>query len=277
MTTNNIEQQIFDITSFIKSKTNITPVIGLILGTGLNNFANSIANKTVIPYDQIPHLPSATAPGHSGNLIFGEIENKPVMVMQGRFHLYEDVSPITATLLIRVMKNLGVKLLISTCASGGLNQHFEAGELLLVTDHINLTGVNPLTGQNLDKFGPRFPVMFDVYNQEFGNLLKAIALDNKIKLHTGVYVGISGPCYCTRAESKFYTQIGADVIGMSLVQEVMVASHSNVKVVAIATITDMALFYSHEHKSSDDIIATSRAMEKSYSVLLSKFIAQVKV
>ncbi|MCX8514445.1 MAG: purine-nucleoside phosphorylase [Burkholderiales bacterium] len=271
-----IEQQINEITNYIKSKVKSVPEIGIILGTGLGNFVSVINQQTVIPYAQIPYLPSTTAPGHYGNLIFGEIEQKSVIVMQGRFHLYEGISPHIATILVRVMKNLGVKLLINTCASGGLNKNFDAGELLLVTDHINLTAVNPLTGENLENFGPRFPVMFDVYDHQFGDLLKTIALENKIKLHSGVYVGISGPCFCTRAESKFYSQIGADVIGMSLVQEVMVAAHSNIRVLAVATITDMALFYSHEHKTNEEMLLISRSMEKSYIELFTKFIAQVK-
>lgn len=276
MTTANLTRQIDEIVNFIKSKVTVTPTIGMILGTGLGNFVQNIQEQIIIPYTEIPHLPAATAPGHSGNLIFGRVGKHYIVAMQGRLHLYEGNTPQTASILVRAMKKLGLHTIVISCASGGLNKFFQAGDIMLITDHINLTGMSPLTGPNLDEFGPRFPVMFDIYDKELGNLAQKIALDNHIYLQSGVYAGYAGPHYCTRAELNYFTIIGGDAVGMSLVHEAIAAAHSGLRILALAAITDLALPYAEKHATEDEVIEAGKQITVKFNKLVTELLAQIQ-
>lgn len=270
-----LNQKINDIHQFIATKLSpnkFTPSVGIILGSGLGEFAAEINEALVIPYAEIPHLPDATAPGHSGNLIFGKVGDKNIVAMQGRLHLYEGNSPQMATILIRVMKLLGVKTLLISCAAGGLNREFNAGELMLISDHINLTGQSPLTGTNLVEFGPRFPGMFDIYDKQSANLAQQIALKQQTKLHSGVYVGYAGPQYCTRAELNYFAIIGGDAVGMSVVSETITASHCGLKIIGIAAITDMALPYAEHHADEQQVIKMGQKIGAKFKLLVTELI-----
>lgn len=270
-----LAQQIDEVVTYLKSAAPFAPEIGVIMGTGLGGYAKNITIVKTIPYGEIPHLPYATAPGHSGNLIFGTVEGKKVVAMQGRLHMYEGNAPQTASILVRAMKKLGIHTIIISCASGGLNRLFKAGDIMLIDDHINLTGMSPLTGTNLDEFGPRFPVMFDIYDKKLGELAHKIALEQQIELRTGVYVGYSGPHYCTRAELKYFTQIGGDAVGMSVVHEVITAAHAGIRILGLAAITDMALPYAEAHATEDEVIESGKLISVRFEKLTTELIARM--
>jgi len=267
--------KIKEATDFIKSKINIVPEIALILGSGLGDLANEVENKVVIPYSEIPNFPKSTAPGHAGNFVFGTLSGKPVAIMQGRLHLYEGYTPKEVALPVRVMKSLGVKTLIVTCASGGLNRNFKAGDLMLISDHLNLTSVNPLTGPNDTTMGDRFPVMFGAYDSELREIAKNVGLKNGIHLQTGVYAGITGPTYTTRAELRYLIALGSDSVGMSVVQEVIAARHSDIKVLGVATITDMALPDSPHHSTETEILETANRVGPVFRNLLKSILVEI--
>lgn len=270
-----LSKQIEDVVAFLKSKTTIIPEIGLIMGTGLGGYSDKIETEVVIPYGEIPHIPHATAPGHSGNLIFGTVAGKQIVAMQGRLHLYEGNTPQTATILVRAMKQLGIKIIIISCASGGLNKYFKAGDVMLIDDHINLTGMSPLTGQNLDEFGPRFPVMFDIYDKQLGELAQKIALEQHLELRTGVYAGYSGPQYCTRAELNYFTRIGGDSVGMSVIHEAIAAAHAGLRIVGFAAITDMALPYLTHHATEEEVIEAGKLISARFEKLFTALIERI--
>jgi purine-nucleoside phosphorylase len=251
-----LNQKIDDIIQFISDKIPEKPTIGMILGSGLGGIADSFTDKVVIPYAKIPHLPSSSAPSHAGNLVFGRMANtnKYLMVMQGRLHLYEGHSAQIATILVRVMGKLGVKTVFITCAAGGLNHQFHAGGLMLINDHINFSGINPLIGTNLNNFGPRFPNMFDIYTPRLRDIVLATALDLKISLNCGVYASILGPMYATRAELQFLIDNRCDAIGMSVVQEAIIAAHCKMDILGLAVITDMALPFATTHATEQEVV-----------------------
>lgn len=271
----NLAQKISAIVTFIQAKITTPPTIGLILGTGLGEFAQQIKDAICIPYTDIPYLPAATAPGHSGNLIFGWVGNHYVVAMQGRLHLYEGNTPQMSSILVRVMKTLGIATLIIACAAGGLNKTFQAGDIMLINDHINLTGLSPLTGPNLAEYGPRFPIMFDIYDQALGQLSHEIALEQHIHLQNGVYVGYCGPHYCTRAELNYFTLIGGDAVGMSLVHEAIAAAHCGIKILALAAITDLALPYAAHHASEVEVIAAGQQITAKFNSLINHLLLQI--
>jgi len=268
-------KKIAEATEFIQSKVDFVPEYGMILGSGLGSLAEEIDNKIIIPYSDIPNFPKSTAPGHSGNLVFGDLSGKRVVVMQGRFHLYEGYNPKEVSLPVRVMKCLGVHTLVATCATGGLNRNFNAGELILFTDQINLTGENPLTGPNDSEIGERFPVMFDAYNPGLRNLAKKVALKNGISLHEGVYLGITGPVFFTRAELRYALQIGADAIGMSMISEVITAIHCGMKVIGLGAITDMALPDIEHHATEQEVIAVAQKSSFIFKTLLKEILSEI--
>ena len=231
--------QVQEATDFIKGQGQIRPEVGVILGTGLGNvFVSQMNNPTVIEYQSIPHFPVSTVEHHKGRLIYGEVKGKRVMAMQGRFHYYEGYSMHQITLPIRVMKLLGVRNLLISNAAGNMNLDWKKGELMLIDDHISLQGENPLRGKNDERFGPRFPDMSQPYSKVLNDQLINIADELKIKLNVGVYVGVTGPNLETRAEYRFLRRIGADVVGMSTVPEVIVANHMSLPCCAISVLTD---------------------------------------
>jgi len=233
-----LRERIKEAGKFIQSKTRIKPPIGIILGTGLGDLTKEIEIESKISYDNIPYFAVSTTPGHEGSLILGRLAGKMIIAMQGRFHFYEGYSLEEITFPVRVMKYMGVNVIIESNAAGGMNPNFKAGDLMVITDHINLIGNNPLIGPNDDKLGPRFVDMCEPYDKELIELYEKVAMREGIRIHRGVYVGVSGPNLETPAEYRFLRLIGADVVGMSTVPEVIVAKHSGLKVLGISCITD---------------------------------------
>ena len=228
-------------TDAVRARITTTPEIALILGSGLGELADSIENPTIIPTHEIPFWPVSTVPGHKGRLVIGELEGKQVLVLQGRTHYYEGHPVSKIGLPIRVMQRLGIKTLILTNASGGLNHDFFAGDIMLIKDHLALlpmAGENPLRGPNLDEFGPRFPPMSEVYSLELIGLAREVGTELGIQLHEGVYVCLSGPSFETPADCRFLKMVGADAVGMSTVPEAIVAKHGGMKILGFATITN---------------------------------------
>jgi len=248
-------------TGFIKNKAALVPKIGIILGTGLGSLADGIDIMTKIEYDAIPHFPVSTVESHHGRLLFGFLREKPVVAMQGRFHYYEGYSMTRITFPVRVMKALGIETLIVSNACGGLNPLFKAGDIMVITDHVNLLGNNPLIGPNDDRLGDRFPDMYNCYDKELVNLAEQVALDLKIPLKKGVYASVAGPNLETAAEYRFLRFTGADVVGMSTVPEVIVARHQGTKVLGMSIVTDMGLPDALESCSLERIIATANRAE----------------
>lgn len=224
---------------YIKSRISNIPDIAIILGTGLGALVDDIADKQYIPYKEIPNFPISTVEGHSGNLIFGYLGKKPVMAMQGRFHYYEGYDMKQVTFPVRVMQKLGVKILCVSNAAGGMNKEFKVGDIMIITDHINLFPENPLRGKNDDRLGPRFPAMTNAYSPDL--ILKADEIAQKLNIRVmhGVYVGTAGPTFETKAEYEYFRIIGGDAVGMSTVPEVIVANHAGMKVFGVSVITDL--------------------------------------
>lgn len=237
----NLLIKIKEAASYIESKLQAKPQIGMILGSGLGVMADEVTNAVVIPYGDIPHFPVSTVEGHSGELVVGELEGKIALVMKGRFHYYEGYSMKEVVFPVYVMKQLGIEKLLVTNAAGGMNRSFSAGDLMLITDHINNTGSNPLIGANIPELGPRFPDMSQAYNKEMRGVITAQAETLGIKLQQGVYVSISGPTYCTPAELTMMAAWGADAVGMSTAPEVTAANYCGMRVAGITCITDMAI------------------------------------
>lgn len=235
--------QIQEAADAVRQLTNYKPRIALVLGSGLSGLADAVVDADVIPVSDIPNWPSSTVAGHSGRLAFGTLEEKPVLVMQGRVHYYEGYRMSQITLPVRVMQRLGVDTIILTNAAGGLNQDFQAGDLMLIRDHLNflgLGGLNPLRGPNDDNVGPRFPDMTAPYDAELRRLARDVAREQDVTLREGVYAYVAGPSYETPAELRFLLTAGADAVGMSTVPSVVVARHSGMRVLGISTITNMA-------------------------------------
>lgn len=226
---------------FIRSKTKFEPQTGIILGSGLGDIAKDILVQCTIPYEEIPGFLKPTIQGHSGNLIFGYLCDKPIVAMQGRNHFYEGHSMQEITFPIRVMKLLGAETLITSNATGGMNEKFEIGDIMIVTDHINMMGTNPLVGPNDERFGTRFPDMSKVYNREMIDYAKKEALNKDIKVYEGVLTSLSGPTYETPAEYRWLRTIGADAVGMSTIPEVIVANHCGMKCFSMSLITDLGI------------------------------------
>jgi purine-nucleoside phosphorylase len=273
----NYLERINEAASFIKSKIDFTPEIGIILGTGLGSLADYIEDPVIIDYKDIPEFPVSTVIGHAGRLLIGNLAGKKVIAMQGRFHYYEGYSMQDITLPVRVMKVLGAKLLIASNACGGLNPDFSAGDIMAITDHINMMGSNPLIGANLEKFGPRFPDMSEVYSKEYIAQLQAIATKQNIKLQQGVYCAVSGPNYASKAELKMLIIIGADTIGMSTIPECMVARHSGMTVLGVSCVTDMAIPDMMTSPSHEEILKVAEGVKPKFVSLLSQFIKEVQL
>lgn len=224
---------------YIKSKVGSVPDTAIILGTGLGALVDHIDNKTYIPYTEIPNFPLSTVEGHSGNLIFGKLGERPVMAMQGRFHYYEGYDMKQVTFPIRVMQALGVKTLFVSNAAGGMNKEFRVGDIMVITDHINLFPENPLRGKNYNELGPRFPAMTEAYSHNLINIADQVAAEKSIRVMHGVYVGTPGPTFETPAEYEYFRIIGGDAVGMSTVPEVIVANHAGMQVFGVSVITDL--------------------------------------
>jgi len=268
--------QIQEATAAIRARWSGEPTAGIILGTGLGNLTKDITSEAVIAYEEIPHFPKSTAPSHKGQLVCGKLSGRPVVAMEGRLHFYEGWTLQQVTFPVRVMKALGCNVLIVSNACGGMNPQWGKGELMLIEDHINLLGDNPLIGPNDDRLGERFPDMCHAYDRELLMASKQIALNEKIVCHQGVFVAVSGPNLETRAEYRFLRAIGADVVGMSTVPEVIVAVHAKMRVLGISVITDVCLPDALEPVSLPDIIKTANEAEPNLRLLVKKVVAELK-
>ncbi|MBC8526965.1 MAG: purine-nucleoside phosphorylase [Candidatus Cloacimonetes bacterium] len=264
-----------DTVNFIKSQYTRTVDTAIILGTGLNEIASSIDTELVVPYNKIPNFKPSTAPSHKGQLIFGTMAGRGIVLMQGRLHCYEGYSPLEVAYPIFALKEIGVKNLIITNASGSLNQNFQLGDIILITDHINLTGMNPLRGQNEPMLGPKFPSMHDAYHKRFIEIMKNIAQENNIPIRTGIYAGFLGPNLETPAECKMLKIIGADMVGLSTVHEVIVGVYLQMKILGISTITNISnLYHSRVHTQSEIEKTAFKAQDK-IKILLQNFVKQL--
>ncbi|MBC8313279.1 MAG: purine-nucleoside phosphorylase [Candidatus Cloacimonetes bacterium] len=244
----------------------------IILGTGLNEIAKNLQIEAEIPYQKIPHFRTSTAPSHRGRLLFGKMAGKNILIMQGRLHCYEGYSSLEVTYPLFALKKIGVKNLIITNAAGSLNENFNVGDLVLISDHINLTGKNPLIGENDEKFGLRFPSMNDAYHKNFIKIAKKVAKENSLDIKVGIYAGLLGPNMETRAECKMLKTVGADMIGLSTVHEVIVAVYLQMKILGISTITNMSnLFHSQIH-SQKEIEKAAKSAQNKLIIFLNNFL-----
>lgn len=265
-------EQIKETATFIQSKISFKPDIGIILGTGLGGLVEQINIKHTLSYEDIPNFRLSTVEGHSGKLIFGELSGKKVVVMQGRFHFYEGYTLQEVTFPVRVMKFLGIQQLFVSNASGGMNPNFEVGDLMIINDHINFIGTNPLIGPNIPELGPRFPDMSDVYDKELILRVKDIAAKNSIDLQEGVYLGLSGPTFETPAEYKMLRIWGADTVGMSTVPEIIVARHMGITCFAISIITDLGIPGKIEKITHEEVQRVAAISEKKMTFLFKELI-----
>jgi purine-nucleoside phosphorylase len=271
----NLKPKAEEAAAFIRRYLDSSPSVGLILGTGLGGMAETMEGAVALSYESIPHFPLSTVQSHYGQFVFGKWGGRPVIAMQGRFHLYEGYSPQEVTFPIRVLQELGIKILVVSNAAGGLNPDFEAGDLMLVTDHINFTGRNPLIGQNVDDWGVRFPDMAEPYHRGLIRLATETALAWQISLRRGIYVGVTGPNLETAAETRFLRMIGADAVGMSMIMEVIAAVHAGMKVLGISVITNVNLPDCYEAADLEGIISTAIMAGKRLSPLLAKILGQI--
>ncbi len=260
---------------FLRTKTTMQPGIGIILGTGLGGLVKEIKVETVVDYAEIPHFPISTVESHHGKLIFGTLGNKQVVAMQGRFHFYEGYTMQQVTFPVRVMKFLGVHTLLISNAAGGMNPQFTRGSIMIITDHINLQGDNPLIGPNDDSLGPRFPDMSEPYTRELICLAEQVALDQKIRTERGVFVAVPGPNLETRAEYRFLRFIGADAVGMSTVPENIVANHMGLRVLGISIITDECFPDALQPAKVEEIIAVANAAEPKLTAIMKGVVERV--
>ncbi|MBI0576221.1 purine-nucleoside phosphorylase [Neobacillus cucumis] len=265
-------EKIQNAAGFLKGKYSKTPKIGLILGSGLGVLADEIAQPVKIPYHEIPDFPVSTVEGHAGQLVFGSLSGAEVVAMQGRFHFYEGYSMDKVTFPVRVMKELGVEMLIVTNAAGGVNESFSPGDLMIITDHINFMGTNPLIGPNDSKLGVRFPDMSEAYTKELRAIAKEIAGSLKIEVKEGVYVGFTGPVYETPAEIRMARVLGGDAVGMSTVPEVIVARHGGLKVLGISCITNMASGILDQPLSHDEVIETTEKVKANFLLYIKEIV-----
>ncbi|MCC7431295.1 purine-nucleoside phosphorylase [bacterium] len=271
----NLEKELTQAINFVKNSTNFNASTGVILGSGLGFFAKTIKIEQEIPYSQIPNFPKSTVVGHSGKFILGEVEGKKIVAMSGRNHFYEGYKIKQVVFGLKVMASLGIKTLIVTNAAGGLNPRFQAGDLMVIDDHINLTFTNPLIGKNDKNEGVRFPDLSEPYNKNLIELAEKTALEIGIPIKKGVYVGLKGPTYETVSEVKMLQILEGDAVGMSTVPEVIVSVHLGIKVLGISCITNLATGISNHKLSHEEVSKTANNVSENFSKLISKIIRNV--
>lgn len=267
-------EQIQEAVEFIKKQIPNTPQVGLILGSGLGDYADSFPHPVIISYADIPHFPQTTIVGHKGRLVFQEIEGLPVVIMQGRFHYYEGYSMEQVTFPIRVMGQLGIRRLILTNAAGGANMNFSPGDLMLLTDHLNLMGMNPLRGPHYEIFGERFPDMTCIYHPAERDVFETVAQRLQIPLQKGVYAAFSGPSYETPAEIRMIRTLGADAVGMSTVPEAIVAAQMGIRVSGVSCITNMAAGMIGAKLAHEDVMETANRVKHQFIALINGVIQE---
>jgi len=267
--------QLNETASFIKSKINQTASTAIILGSGLGNLATKIEVDFEIPYSSIPNFPVSTVEGHKGRLILGTLNEKKVWVMEGRFHFYEGYSPEQVVFPVRVLKLLGVSNLVLSNAAGGVHPDYNVGDLMIIKDHISLFTINPLLGKNETELGTRFPDMSEPYAYDFIDKAKAIAVSHNIKVHEGVYVGVTGPTFETKAEYKLIKAVGGDVVGMSTVQENIAAIHCGMKVFAISVVTDLGIREDNNVITHQEVLEAANAAEPKLTLIISDLVKAI--
>lgn len=268
-------KKIYEAVEFIQSQVDFRPSVGVVLGSGLGSFTSEIEIRKEIDYHLIPHFPISTVEGHSGKLIFGQISGKPVVAMAGRFHYYEGYATDEIVFPIRVMKFLGIKTLLVSNAAGGTNPDFKVGDLMIINDHISMLTPNPLIGKNENDLGPRFPDMSEPYKKSLISKAKNIASAHNISLREGVYIGVTGPTFETRAEYKMMRILGGDAVGMSTVQEVAAAVHMGLPVFAISVITDMGIREEENTISHEEVLQAAKEAEPKLSLIFKEMIGQL--
>ncbi|WLR49652.1 purine-nucleoside phosphorylase [Bacillus tianshenii] len=273
----NLTAKMKEAVDYIQGEIKVEPKIGLILGSGLGVLADEVEEAVKIDYTSIPHFPESTVEGHEGKLVVGKLHGQPVIAMQGRFHYYEGYSMQEVTFPVRVMKGLGVDMLVVTNACGGMNESFEPGDLMIINDHLNMTGANPLIGPNEAELGPRFPDMSRAYTPELVKLAKETASKVGIKVQEGVYAGITGPTYMTPAELIMLRNLGGDAVGMSTVPEVIVASHMQMNVLGISCVTDMAIGEDLEPLTHEQVVETANRTRPKFIKLVKEIVAAAQV
>ena len=264
-------EQIDRISNFIRSKSSYHPKVGIILGSGLGALATSVEFSTSIPYNEIPEWPISTVIGHQGHLVIGKFENKEVIVMRGRVHYYEGYSIAQVALPVRVLQRMGIEILIVTNAAGAVNPNYTPGDLMLITDHINMigmAGLNPLRGPNLDEFGPRFPDMSQAYDPALMDIARKVAAEEKITLQEGVYISLAGPSFETPADLRFLRIIGADAVGMSTVPEVITARHGGTQVLGISGISNKANLDGATKTTHEEVLEAGQVLAPKLTTLI---------
>ncbi len=272
-----IRQQVEAAAAFIRARTKVDPRIALILGSGLGALAGEIATDVAIPYGDIPFFPRSTVEGHAGQLVLGQLEGKPVVAMQGRVHFYEGYALADVVFPIRVMRSMGADVLVVSNAAGGINRQWRAGDLMIIADHINFMGTNPLVGPNEPTLGPRFPDMSQAYDRELAELAERVALAEGIPIRKGVYVAVHGPSYETPAELRMLARWGADAVGMSTVPEVIAARHLGMRVLGITAITDMATGEQVQAVTHEEVIAVAKQLEPKFIRLVKRVIKEISI
>jgi purine-nucleoside phosphorylase len=267
--------QIKEAADYIRSRYASEPQIGLILGSGLGVIADLVENAAVIEYRDIPHFPVSTVEGHAGQLLLGTISGKHVLLMKGRFHLYEGYGVDAVSFPVRVMKELGVSKIIVTNAAGGINTSFGVGDLMIIKDHINLTFLNPLIGPNFNELGVRFPDMSEAYSRRLSKMAQEVAADQGIKLQEGVYIGLLGPSYETPAEIRMLRTLGADAVGMSTVAEVTVARHAGIEVLGFSCITNLAAGILDQTLTHEEVMETTERIKPVFLKLILGIVARL--
>lgn len=263
--------------TYVEKNIEQEPRLALILGSGLGVLADEIENEDVIPYEDIPNFPVSTVEGHAGQLVCGELEGRQVLAMQGRFHYYEGYEMQEIALPVRVMSELGCSGLFVTNAAGGVNRNYDPGNFMLISDHINLMGDNPLRGENLDEMGPRFPDMTTAYDPTWQDQAEVIAREQSIKMRRGVYAGLGGPSYETPAEIRMLETLGADAVGMSTVPEVITAQHMNMRVLGISCITNMAAGILPQPLSHDEVVKIAEKVRPDFIRLIKSLLQELNI
>ena len=272
-----LRRQIEEAVEYVRTNSKMVPEVGIVLGTGLGGFAETIETEAGIPFEEIPHFPTPTVAGHAGKLVLGKVGGRNVVAMDGRFHYYEGYSMQEITIGVRVMRALGAKLLILSNACGGMNPQYEKGDIMLIEDHINLMGDNPLIGPNDEELGLRYPDMVEPYDKKLLALGSRIAMEEQVRAHTGVYVAVAGPNLETRAEYRFLRGIGADVVGMSTVPENVVAVHMGMKVFGIGIVTDMCLADALGPANIESIIRIANEAEPKLTKIVTRLIKEAEL
>lgn len=273
MNPSSLHNRLQETVSFLKNKTGLKPQVGIILGSGLGAFARDIQVEVSIPFHEIPNFVSPSVEGHQGNLIFGKVGDKQLVALQGRLHYYEGHSMDMVVFPTRVMALLGIQVMILTNSAGGLSEKMRSGDFMILEDHINLTGANPLMGPNMKELGPRFPDMTEAYDRKLIANLETVFQKRKIAYHKGVYAGVSGPTYETPAEVRFLKMIGCSAVGMSTVPESIAANHLGLRVAALSCITNLAAGLSAHKLTHEEVTETARRVEKDFAAVLSDFIS----